>query len=251
MLLKLTSRNERKEKSRRGRKERKKEDTFSDPLTFTFLWKEKKINCLIRIISEWHGGEDLPVFYHSNNYFRSIIGKEARNNRLSTPIKEYTCGIGSLRREREQPGRLILSLKSIDRLSTRTVAGTRTRAHVQARTQTTRPRTHTTPADGVCEKASDHRRGSEEAKIVRIIAAIAEAAGVALETTRPPSLRKKRLQTHSRVIVKRATVVERVCVCIVCTGAYTDNVKLDGEYTYTSQRFPMSRPVIQYTFRLL
>lgn len=203
-----------------ARKEREKERRhfFRSPhFHFSLKRKEKKINCLIRIISEWHGGEDLPVFYHSNNYFRSIIGKEARNNRLSTPIKEYTCGIGSLRREREQPGRLILSLKSIDRLSTRTVAGTRTRAHVQARTQTTRPRTHTTPGeDGVCEKASDHRRGSEEAKIVRIIAAIAEAAGVALETTRPPSLRKKRLQTHSRVIVKRATVVERVCVCVYC-----------------------------------
>lgn len=140
MLLKLTSRNERKEKSRRGRKERKKEDTFSDPLTFTFLWKEKKINCLIRIISEWHGGEDLPVFYHSNNYFRSIIGKEARNNRLSTPIKEYTCGIGSLRRERA--ARAFNIITEIDRSSINTDRCWHTHTRPRTGTHTNYTSTH-------------------------------------------------------------------------------------------------------------
>lgn len=143
-------------------------------------------------------------------------------------------------KEREQPGRLILSLKSIDRLSTRAVGGTRTRAHVYTHARNTRTHPH---YSAVGEKASDHGRGSG-AKIVRIIAAIAEAAGVALETTRPPSLRKKRLQTHSRVIVKRAAVVDRVH----CVHRCVHRQRQTGWRIHLyAQRFPMSPLVIQCT----
>lgn len=125
------------------RKEREKERRhfFRSPhFHFSLKRKEKKINCLIRIISEWHGGEDLPVFYHSNNYFRSIIGKEARNNRLSTPIKEYTCGIGSLRRERA--ARAFNIITEIDRSSINTDRCWHTHTRPRTGTHTNYTSTH-------------------------------------------------------------------------------------------------------------
>lgn len=42
------------------------------------------------------------------------------------------------------------------------------------------------------------------------IVGIAKAAGVLLKSIRPPRLRKKHVQTHSRVIIKHATVVGNV-----------------------------------------
>lgn len=70
--------------------------------------------------------------------FRRIIDEESRNNRLSAPMEEYTCGIGSLRRD--AAGRVILSLRSIDYLSTRTVKSTPWRGTRDARTYSARKR---------------------------------------------------------------------------------------------------------------